>query len=394
MSSRRGTGMVYRPTYRDKKAGEKKQQKVWWVQYSIGGKRERESTGTTVHGEAVRFLHQRLAERGRGISRRDLEKVKFADLAAAIRADYAKNRRKSARRLETSLIHLSTAFDGWRVVDIAEDVIDRYAADRLSDGAAPASINRELAALRRMFKLGRRARLAGYIPAFQMLAEDNVRTGFVVESELAALVAELPPHLRPLTNAAYVTGWRKEELLSRTWANVDFGHAGWIRLEPGETKNGKGRQFPLILRLREILEAQREKMREIERSTDRIGEHVFFHYDNGNRIGDFRKSWKSACKTCRATGPGLPRPSPFGSPQPGKCRNPRVCGDEADGPRDTLGVQALRHRQREDAGRADREADGFLPRDSRPAGAEGYTSRWLTAKVTAKVGAKSGFLQA
>ena len=302
MSSRRGQGWVYRPTYPDKKTGKKKQSKVWWVQYSIGGKRERESTGTTVHGEAVRFLHQRLAERGRGISRRNLEKVKFADLAAGIRAHYAKNRRKSARRLETSLIHLSAAFDGWRVVDIAEDVIDRYAADRLSDGAAPASINRELAALRRMFELGRRARLVGYTPKFEMLAENNVRTGFVDGAELTALIAELPPHLRPLASTAYVTGWRKEELLSRTWANVDF-RSGWMRLEPGETKNGKGRQFPLIPRLRETLEAQREQKREHERSTDRIIEHVFFRYDNGNRIGDFRKSWKSACK--RAGLPGL-----------------------------------------------------------------------------------------
>lgn len=80
MSSRRGQGMVYRPTYLDKKTGKKKQQKVWWVQYSIGGKRERESAGTTVHREAVSFLHRRLAERGRGVSRRDLEKVTFEDL--------------------------------------------------------------------------------------------------------------------------------------------------------------------------------------------------------------------------------------------------------------------------------------------------------------------------
>ena len=40
MSSRRGQGMVYRPTYRDKKTGKAKRQAVWWIQYSIGGKRQ------------------------------------------------------------------------------------------------------------------------------------------------------------------------------------------------------------------------------------------------------------------------------------------------------------------------------------------------------------------
>ncbi len=260
MSSRRGQGMVYRPTYQDKKTGKKKQQKVWWVQYSIGGKRERESTGATVHREAVRFLHRRLAERGRGVSRRDLEKVTFEDLGALILADYKKNQRRSTDRLQRSLKHLRRAFGGWRVVDIGEDGIDRYAADRLDDGAAHATVHRELSALRRMFRLGARARLVGRVPTFDLLAEDNVRTGFLEEAEFTALLGKLPDYLVPLAVAGYVTGWRKSELLSREWRHLDL-KAGWIRLDPGETKNREGRQFPLIPRLREAPERQVERRR-------------------------------------------------------------------------------------------------------------------------------------
>jgi len=48
--------------------------------------------------------------------------------------------------------------------------------------------------------------------------------------------------------ATYITGWRvKSEILTRQWAHVDF-HSGWLRLEPGETKNAEGRQFPLTPR--------------------------------------------------------------------------------------------------------------------------------------------------
>ncbi len=300
MSSRRGQGMVYRPTYRDKKTGKKKRSKVWWVQYSIGGKRERESTRTTVHSEAVRFLHQRLAERGRGVSQRDLEKVTLEDLEALILADYKKNQRRTTDRLQHSLKHLRAAFGGWRVVDIAEDGIDRYAADRLDDGAAHATVNRELSALRRMFRLGARARLVGRVPTFDLLAEDNVRTGFLEEAEFTALLGKLPDYLVPLAVAGYVTGWRKSELLSREWRHVDL-KAGWIRLDPGETKNREGRQFPLIPRLREALEQQAERRREAERRTDNIINAVFFRHSTGKPIKDFRKAWATAC-----AGAGVP----------------------------------------------------------------------------------------
>ena len=52
-------------------------------------------------------------------------------------------------------------------------------------------------------------------------------------------------------------GWRvASEILTRQWKHVDF-NAGFLRLEPGETKNGPGRMFPLIPELRAVLEAQR-----------------------------------------------------------------------------------------------------------------------------------------
>jgi hypothetical protein len=92
----RGQGRVFRPEYRDKRTGRRKEQKVYWADYSIDGRRVRESTHETTKREALRFLHQRLAERGRGLRRRDVERTSFADLAELIRADYTKNGRKSA----------------------------------------------------------------------------------------------------------------------------------------------------------------------------------------------------------------------------------------------------------------------------------------------------------
>jgi integrase len=295
MSSKRGQGSVYRPTYTDKRTGKTKVQAVWWISYSIGGKKYRESSGSRKQGDAVKILHQRLAERGRGFVRRDLERVKYEDLEALIVADYRKNQRKSAGRLGNSLAHLRARFSGWRVVDIGEDGIDAYAVGRLDEGAAPATVNRELAALRRMFNLGRRARMVFRVPSFSLLAERNVREGFVKDDAFAALEAELPEHLKPLAVAAFSTGWRRGELLSRRWRHVDFEN-GWLRLEPGESKNDQGRQFPLVPRLRAALKAQHAQKLETERRTGRIVSAVFFYPETGEPVKDFRGAWESACR--------------------------------------------------------------------------------------------------
>ena len=69
---------------------------------------------------------------------------------------------------------------------------------------------------------------------------------------------------------AYITGWRvHDELLTRERKHVDL-KAGWLRLEPGETKNRDGRNFPLTPRLREVLQAQIERTEALQRAERRI----------------------------------------------------------------------------------------------------------------------------
>ena len=88
-----------------------------------------------------------------------------------------------------------------------------------------------------------------------------------------------------MVEAAYLTGWRlRSELLTRQWKHVDF-KAGWLRLEPGETKNGEGQQFPLIPALRSVLEAQKNKADALARETGEIIPWLFFRR-NGEPIKD------------------------------------------------------------------------------------------------------------
>lgn len=289
--SARGQGGVYRPKY-TAGDGSRKQSAVWWIRYSVNGKKHRETSGSRKKRDAVDLLNQRLHEHGQGLATGDLSKVRFPQLVELIRTDYKKNKRRSTTQLEANLGHLLAAFEDWAVIDIQEPAIDRYTADRLDDGFAPATVNRQLAALRRMFRLGKRARLVGRVPTFDLLEEKNVRKGFFEADQHAAVVAELPDYAQPIAEAAYYTGWRKGELLSREWRHVDF-EAGWLRLDPGETKNGRGREFPLIPQLRAILEAQAERKARVERDTGRIVTALFFR-DDGRPVKSFRGAWLGA----------------------------------------------------------------------------------------------------
>ena len=76
--------------------------------------------------------------------------------------------------------------------------------------------------------------------------------------------------------------------------------AGWLRLEPGETKNRAGRNFPMTKRLRAVLKTQRERTIALERATDRIIPWVF--HRQGKPIKSFRKAWTNACKAAGVPG--------------------------------------------------------------------------------------------
>jgi integrase len=291
LSAKRGQGRVYRPKYKDRH-DVIRESSIWWIQYSIRGKRIRESAKTERLDEATALLAKRLGSRGRAIPQHKLDRVEYRELEKLIQTHYRIKGRRSTKRLKISLRHLRAYFDGWRVVDISTGAIDAYIVHRLGEGAANGSINRECAALRKALNLAARAGMARDLPVFEMLPEAAPRKGFWTDAELEAVLEHSPDYLKPVIEAAHVTGWRRGDLLSRRWRHVDLG-AGWLRIDPGETKDGAGRNFPLIPQLREVLERQMERRKAIERETGRLVAAVFFR-DDGKPIVDYKKEWTQA----------------------------------------------------------------------------------------------------
>jgi integrase len=301
-------GSVYQPQYRDKRTGELRTAATWWISYPNHGRQERENARTTNHAVAMRKLKERTGQVGLNQPvGPQLERTTLDDLLKLVEADYKANSRRSLDRVLHASKHLREHFGTDRKTRaITTDTLTAYKALRLEQRAKPSTVNYELAILRRGFRLGRNRVPAR--PDFELLHVDNARKGFFEREQHEAVLRHLPDYLVPVARAAYITGWRtKAELLTRQWRHIDL-NAGWLRLDPGETKNGEGREFPLTPELRTVLEAQRARVREIEKNRGVIIPWVFIHPPGtgrskaGSRIKDFRGAWAKACQAAGVPG--------------------------------------------------------------------------------------------
>jgi integrase len=67
----------------------------------------------------------------------------------------------------------------------------------------------------------------------------------------------------------YYTGWRVTEVLTLQWRQVDL-NAAEVRLDPGTTKNGKGRVIYLDGELLDIMKEQRAFVLSLQREREEI----------------------------------------------------------------------------------------------------------------------------
>ena len=274
---------------------------VYWIKYYRNGKPYRESSKSDKETQAKILLKKREGEIAIGkIPGIVFDKVRFESLVEDYYSDYRRRCRKSLERAEYSVMHLNKTFAGYRVTDITTPRINKHIEMRLAEKAKNATINRELAALKRMLNLGAQQTppKVDRVPHIPMLKENNVRKGFFEDSEFQALRAVLPTYLQGFVTLAYKTGLRVSEIEGLVWTQIDLDN-GIVRLEIGETKNDEGRTVHLDSELltifKNLWELRKTKMKE----TQKISPYVFLNETNTDRIRDFRGSWDKACEKAK-----------------------------------------------------------------------------------------------
>ena len=242
----------------------------------------------------------------------------FERLSALLIRDYRINGKKSLVRAQISVNRLAEFFQGKRAGEITTELVDEYVEKRMqwlcmdcekdsfhgdhcpfcgsgnvSRGAANATINRELSALKRMMHIGAKYTppLVERVPEIHMLKEHNTRKGFFEHDEFERLRKHLPPHLKPIATFGYKTGWRMTEILTLPWTQVDRMN-GCARVEADITKGEEARTIYFDAELKILFDELWTKRKQGRH----FSPYVFTNRKGTDRNYRFDRAWATACR--------------------------------------------------------------------------------------------------
>lgn len=259
---------------------------VYWYDFTRDGRRYQGSTRVANRQVALDIeadAKLKLAKGTHGLNPPPPETRTIGDLLDRLKQRY-ELRGELSSQSQSQIARVRKDFGAIVVTELTAEEIERYITKRKKQGAANATVNRVTELIRRAYKI---AELRP--PQMVHLSEKgNARKGFFSVQDFDALYPHLPDDMRDFCHFAFVTGWRRNEIRSLRWSDVEDDT---IHLRGENAKSGEPRALPINANpeLAEIIERRRQLRFVNGVLTDRI-----FHRD-GESIGEFKKSWASAC---------------------------------------------------------------------------------------------------
>ena len=262
------------------------------MSYTVAKKQRFESTGTHNKKLATKILAIRQAEIATG-------KWDLPATTAPRLKDWCSEFLQSIRtpstkaRYKISIQHLCNFYGKpARLSDISVRSIEQFKAHRLS-AVKPASVNRDLAVLRRCLKLAARQRLIGRNPfeSIDMLNERSQRRAATIVSfeDQAKILEHATPHLRLMVVLLTETGLRVgKEALQLRWTDIDL------------VKNTLTIRASKSIAGRRVVPLSTLCKTELLRWRDLIGNTSPFIFPNmsnpSSPLGSIKKTWATAVK--------------------------------------------------------------------------------------------------
>ncbi len=281
---------------------------TYWIAYYGPGKdghmREiRESSHSAREIDAKRLLRKRLAavlDSTRPFQGPAAERITVGELLNALFVEYETQRIKSLDHMRGRSKRVREFFGFRRALSVTPDLVREYIQQRRADKAATATINRELAILKRAFSFANEEQKFSngcYIPMAG--PEDNVRSGFLEVADVERMIEHLDPVMSAMTVFGFRTAWRASEIRLLTWSRVDRV-AREVRLET--TKNGRPRLLPLDDELAALFD-RRWAARQYTKADGTTALSEFVFHESGSPLSQsvFAKRWARA-----RTAAGLP----------------------------------------------------------------------------------------
>ena len=235
----------------------KSSRKFWWFRYTLQGKkcsaRIGEFPGISLE-EARNTVREMRAQLDRGLDpknehARSKTHMSFQDYASKMYLPWARSFKRSARSDESKLaIHLGPVFNQRRLADITTRDIHLYLAE-LSKTHAPATCNRHLALMSKMFRLAIQwgeFEAKNPCEGIDKFKENNQQQNFLSQEDVRKLMTAARNESNKYAGSAIqfliMTGVRREEALQAQWVHVDLVQA---TLFLPKTKSGKSRYVVL-----------------------------------------------------------------------------------------------------------------------------------------------------
>jgi integrase len=269
-----------------------KRGRVWWVDYfDQNRERMQESSRSTNRRDAESLLNIRKSEILRGVFRRPV-KITFGEFGKRY-MEHAKVNKRSWLRDEQMLGHLKKFVGSERQLsEITSADIEGYKMRRRAS-VSGATVNREMALLKRMFNLAIEWDLyLGLNPFRKVKFFREFNTGLRVLSleEEEKLLCNAAPYLQDLIRFALNTGLRVGEIFSLCWSNVDLEKNILNVFAP---KTQKIRGIPINAEARKVLEYW---------VLGKRNEFVFYNPETGKPFVDLKNGFIRACRKAGITG--------------------------------------------------------------------------------------------
>lgn len=219
---------------------------VWWMYFTYQGQQVRKSTGTADRRLAYAILSKVKVQiiEGQYFEKAVAQSHTFTELMDRYEKEHVL-RKLSHRGVKGYMNNLRAFFGDRTLADITPRLIVAYKNKRYEDGKAPATINRELANLKKAFNLALREWEWCHqnpVTRVSMEKENNKRDRWLSEDEESRLLSACAPWLHDLVTFALHTGMRMGEILELTWRGVDFPRRTVTVMR---SKNGERRTIPV-----------------------------------------------------------------------------------------------------------------------------------------------------
>jgi len=231
--------------------------KVWWMRFNYHGQQVRRSTDTTERRLAEAILAKITVDivEGRYFEKREEQERTFAELMDRYLKEHAV-KQMSKRSFNGYTKNLLPFFKGYTLAQITPKRIVAYKAKRYADGVAPATINRELACMKKAFNLAIREWewcRENPVARVSMEKERNRRDRWLSTGEEDRLLQVARPWLKDIILFALNTGMRMGEIRELTWEGVDLFRK---TVTVFRSKNGERRTIPINSLVLDVLKSK------------------------------------------------------------------------------------------------------------------------------------------